>query len=442
MKLISRRTAVTGILSGTALLAWTASFPTNPDVVIVGAGAAGIAAARTLIRSGKSVIIVEAADRAGGRAHTDETIFGVPFDHGCSWITGGSDLPLIDIAIENNFTLLDHLGAGDYIFNGNQRLTREELDVNNSARTSIMRDLAVAGQARQDVSASSVIDTEREFSGFWQTWIGPMDYGVDFSDLSTLDYWNANDADVSYLVKEGLGNLIKGLADALPVQLNSRVTAIDWSGDGVKVTTSDGTIKAKTCIVTVSTGVLASGSIRFTPALPDTKQAAINNVPMGLLQKTALAFDGTRFGLRPNEWLSYRVPNKMPAEAMYFLIYPFNFDMMIGFFGGAFAWELSAEGEAAAIDFALGELEKMLGSDVRKHFVRGQMTGWDSNPYTLGSYGAARPGHHFDRYEIAKPLGERVFFAGEAMALPYAALCGGAYLNGIKIADQVRKVLQ
>ena len=167
------------------------------------------------------------------------------------------------------------------------------------------------------------------------------------------------------------------------------------------------------------------------------KLAAIKNVPMGLLSKVTLQFEGERFGLHPNQWLTYQVPDKMPAEACFFLTWPFGFNIMIGFVGGDFGWRLSAAGTEAAVDFALGEVVKMVGSDARRHFVKGHLTQWASNPWTQGAYSAARPGHFSARAELARPLGNRLFFAGEATAVRYQQLCAGAYASGERAAAEV-----
>jgi monoamine oxidase len=155
---------------------------------------------------------------------------------------------------------------------------------------------------------------------------------------------------------------------------------------------------------------------------------------MGLLAKVALQFDGEKFGLHRNQWLTYDVDGETPAEACYFLTWPFDFNLMVGFVGGDFGWMLSAQGAEAAIDFALGEVVKMVGSGARKHFVKGHLTGWASNPWTRGAYTAARPGHHDAREALARPLGDRLFFAGEALAAPYYQLCSGAYNTGETVA--------
>jgi len=437
----TRRAVLAALLASAAKPTWAKVRSSDVDVVVIGAGASGLAAGRALLAAGRTVVILEAAGRVGGRAFTESDTFSIPFDHGCSWLTGAPNLPLVQTARNWDFTLHGHLRARETIYVGNRPATRAEFAAYGRAWSSVNAALKRAGRAGQDVPASTVIPTDLEFSGISQTWIGPIDWGVDFKNLSTMDHWKSADPEINYMVKEGLGTLITRLARGLPIRLRTPVTEIDWSGSGVKVVTPEGEIRAKACIVTVSTGVLRAGSIRFKPSLPDWKQYAFDKLPMGLLQKVALQFDGERFGLRRNSWLAYWVPNEMPAEAVYFLTFPFDSDMMIGFFGGDFGWRLSREGEVVALDFAIGELVKMLGSNVRKHFVRGRMTGWADNPHILGAYAAAAPGHYGARAKLLQPIAERVYFAGEATAMPYVSLCGGAFLNGDAVGREVAETL-
>ncbi len=437
----SRRAFLSGMAATAALPAWAQSVPTDPDVVVIGAGSAGLAAAHALIAEGLSVVIVEGANWIGGRAYTESEIFGVPFDHGCSWVMGPADLPYIEMAEDWGFTLQNHSGAGEAFFVGDRRATSAESRRYDEAWSLVDGAINRAGRSGNDVAASSVVPADLEFGGVVQTWMGPMDWAVDFTDLSTRDVSQYGPIGSYFMIREGFGALVARMGADLPVQLETPATGIDWSGGGVAVETPAGTIRARACIVTVSTGVLQAGSIRFTPDLPGWKQDAIDSLPMGLLAKVALQFDGERFGLGANQWLTYRVPNEIPAEACYFLTFPFGFDLMIGFIGGAFGWRMSAEGTHAAVDFALEEVVKLFGGRARDHFVKGHLTDWAGNPWTLGAYAAARPGRYDARAELARPIADRVFFAGEAVAIPYVQLCGGAYLNGEAVAREVAATL-
>lgn len=438
---IKRRTVLAGLTMAGAGPLIAQPLPKTPDVVIVGAGAAGMAAGHELKKRGLSFVIVEAASRAGGRAWTESQSFGVPVDHGCSWISNSDDNPFTDIARDGGFTLVNHTDAGSDLFDldGN-RADDADGAAYDRAWGALIRAVERAGESGRDVAASTVIP-DIPWGASVQSWMGPMDYGVDFDQLSTLSYWNSDESQPSFIVREGLGAVVGTLADGLPIALDTPVTAVDWSGDGVAVETARGTIRAKACVITVSNGVLNAGTIRFTPALPAWKQEAASNIPMGLLLKVPLLFDGARLGLGENNWVDYRIPEDKPGEACFFVAWPTGHDYVFGNIGGRFAWDLSAEGPDAVIDYALGELVRLVGSDARKHFLKGLATDWAENPLTLGAYGAVRPGTYGARKILARPVGDRVFFAGEAVAGEVSALVNGAYLSGRATAKAVARSL-
>jgi monoamine oxidase len=429
-----------GITAGSATVNMARAFPTAPDVVVIGAGAAGIAAARALIAAGKSVIMIEAADRIGGRAITESATFGQPYDLGCSWLQGPETLPHLALARARGFGLVDFGTASDAHFLGNQRATVAERRAFERSWDRI--EAALERAMGRDVAASTVIPAGLPYSAAVQSWIGPMDHGVDFADLSTADFNVYAELETDYLVREGMGSLVALLGEGLPVRLSTAATHVDWSGAGVRVETTAGTITASACIVTVSTGVLAGGAIRFTPDLPVDRQDAIADVPMGLLEKVGLMFDGARFGLPDDGILTQLYDGSVPAPACHFLTFPTGHDYVVGFVGGSFGWALAAEGGEAAIDFALAELVRAVGSDARRHFRGGHFSAWARNPLTIGAYSAARPGRHASRATLGQPLGDRVFFAGEAVAGDHIALMSGAHLSGERVAGDVISVLE
>lgn len=408
------------------------------DVVVVGAGAAGLAAGRRLRAAGRSVVILEASSRIGGRAFTESHIFGFPFDHGCAWLQGPAGLPHSRLAETAGFTLVNQREHQEWLYTAHGPATAAETAAFEAAADRLSHALA---NAPQDVAADRYLDVADPWSATAATWFGAMDHGVDLADLSTADFSCYGPYAVNALVREGLGTLVLRSAEGLPVRTDSPVTGIDWQGAGVTVHSTRGDLRARACIVTVSTGVLAAGSIHFQPGLPPSTLAAIHDLPMGLLTKIALATDGSRFGLPDNCYLSRRVQGPLPAPACFFLAFPTGWDLIVGFVGGRFGWELSRAGEQTAIDFALGELTAMLGHDVRRHVLRGCMTDWADNPLTLGAYAAARPGRHAARQALAMPIAERIFFAGEALGGAYPALMSGAHLSGEAAAEQVLQQL-
>ena len=443
----SRRDVMTGLgaavfapgLPSLVLAQAPAALPLNPDVVIVGAGAAGLSAARTLIAAGKSVLVLEAMNRTGGRAFAEAETFGVPFDWGCAWIHSADRNPLFPLAKQWGFDVVHQQPDLDRIYYGFEarRFSDEEVKRTSEAEQRISNLCESAAKVRDGAVSELVAITtpEEEVAA---TYIGPMDMAVDLSSLSIRDYAAQADLEPNYLVPAGYGNVVRKLGDGVPVSLGTPVKRIRYGGQGVALETDKGSVSARACIVTCSTGALASGNIRFDPPLPVWKQTAIAEVPMGLLAKIPLLIEGERFGLAPNEDILLELPG---LQDIYFLCFPFDSNMMIGFVGGAFAWELSAAGKDAAVDFALQSLRRMFGERAADRVVKADFTRWASNPWVRGAYSAALPGKFAARAEIARPIADRLFFAGEAMAGPFTQTSGGAVLSGEATAKDVLRVL-
>jgi monoamine oxidase len=206
-----------------------------------------------------------------------------------------------------------------------------------------------------------------------------------------------------------------------------------------------GTITARAVIVTVSTGVMNSGAIRFMPPLPNDHQAAFANVPMGLLAKIPFLIPG--LGREPNAPQPYAniLDERGGRQNIYFKARPWDSDLMVGFVGGDFAWELSAAGEKAAIDFATQRLSDIFNTDMSEKVKKGLLTPWASNPFALGAYAMAKPGDFKSREIIKHSVNDRVFFAGEAMAPDPDGMfgtCSGAYNSGMAVAGKVAATLK
>ncbi|MEM9498521.1 MAG: NAD(P)/FAD-dependent oxidoreductase [Pseudomonadota bacterium] len=434
--LIGRRTLLAGLAASTTTPLFAQSLPTSPDVVIVGAGSAGLAAGRTLKDAGISFVIVEAADRVGGRAYTESTTFGQPVDHGCSWMNGSTENIYAKLAKVKGFTLVDHSDPGYDLFDlAGNRADDAEWQAFSEAWNTIPQAISAAGRAGKDVSIASVVP-DMPYAAAVKFDLALV-YGKNVDEISTKEWWSGASANPQALAREGLGTLVAMLAEDLPISLGTAVTGIDYSGDGVSVETSKGTIRAKACLVTVSTGVLNAGKIRFTPDLPVWKQEAIANIPMGLLMKVPLMFDGARLGLGENNWVSYRLEEDNPGEAITYLAWPCGLDYLMGFMGGDFAWSLYAEGQDAVVDYAMSELERLVGGDARKHFKGGFASDWADNPNVLGAYGVVRPGAFEARREIGKPVDDKLFFGGEAAAGALTQRVDGAYDSGRTNAQQI-----
>jgi monoamine oxidase len=203
--------------------------------------------------------------------------------------------------------------------------------------------------------------------------------------------------------------------------------------------TAKGDVAARAAVVTVSTGVLSLGGLRFAPDLPEPHEAAIHNLPMGLLTKIPLLIKGERHGLKPFEdMLIERGGNR----DVYFLCHPFDLDLLIGFVGGDFAWELAAAGAEATTDFVVQSLSRALGSDIEKQVITSAVTDWGANRWTRGAYAAASPGSTDPREVLRQPVADRIFFAGEALGGPLMQTCAGARLSGEETAGRLIKLLR
>jgi monoamine oxidase len=407
------------------------------DVVVIGAGAAGLAATRTLVERGLRVIALEARDRVGGRAWTDIETFGVPFDRGCAWLHSGDINPWRDIARRLGFTVVERKQVWRSRV-GRHRLSPEQEAEWDAAIAARFATIAARGADGSDLPASQAAASSTTWDPLidavisWYT-------SVDAEQLSTRDVHNILDTDTDWPIVEGYGALVASYGEGLPVSLTTPVKRIDWGGRAVVAESSAGAVRARAAIVAVPTSVLASGSIRFDPALPPAKQEAIQQIPLGVAEKVVLQIEPHLLGVEPG---SFGVPRADSPGTIAFQFHPFSRPIVIGFLGGAFGRELLTGGEAAATDFAVAELADMFGGDVRRHVRRSTTTTWALDSYIAGGYSAARPGHAHRRIDLAEPVDGKLFFAGEACSVDSFATCHGAYLTGIDAARAAAAALR
>lgn len=406
-------------------------------MVVIGAGAAGLAAARTLLDAGRTVTVLEARERIGGRAYTESASFGVPFDHGCSWIHDYPRNPWTAIARDEGFTLVednpDHL-----LYDGAASAPADAEDELWAAYDAYSSAIDRAAEAGQDVSAASVAPSDRPWSDAAADLLGPLDMGADMDQVSTLDWYHAAWGEPELMVADGLGAVVARYGAGLPVSLATPVERVLWGGKGVTLETPKGTVRARCAVVTVSTGILAARDIAFDPPLPLRKREAILATPMGLLDKIALAFVPGVLDAKPGTRLLVRGAS---GSLLYYLLRPFGTEMAIAFTGGSAAAALESEGGSAAIDAALAGLSLALGSRVESGFDRGLATAWGEDDWTLGAYAHSLPGRAHLRPRLAEPVADRLFFAGEACASTYATTVAGAYHTGVRAARAALAVL-
>ncbi|HTV70518.1 MAG TPA: NAD(P)/FAD-dependent oxidoreductase [Rhizobiaceae bacterium] len=404
---------------------------TDVDVVIVGAGSAGLAAAKTLRAAGLSIKVVEAMNRIGGRAYTSSDHFGIPFDIGCAWLHAADRNPYFEEAKSAGWTLHHHEMNVDHLYFGRHKASEED-EADMREADAHMAALLETYDGKDDRVSALLASGHAPRAA--ATFAGPMDFGKDYDEISVQDFKQAADLEPNYFTREGFGALVARYGADVPVEISTPVRKIRWDGTGVEVVTDRGWIRGRAVIVTTSPAVLAFEEIDFFPDLPDSHVRAFFDLPMGMLTKLPVEIKGTRLGLKPFEDLLIERPAQ---HDVYFLCFPFDLDLMVGFVGGDFAWELSAAGEAAGVDFVINRLCDIFGGDTRKHVARALMTNWGGERYVRGAYAAARPGRAGAREVLKQPVAEKIFFAGEHLAGPLMQTCGGARLSGEAVALQV-----
>jgi monoamine oxidase len=396
------------------------------DLAIVGAGAAGLAAAVAARELGLDTVVLEASHRIGGRGYTEEFAPGVAFDLGCHWMHSASLNPFVAIADRFGFTYRKGTyPRGLYLYNRwGTEAERAALDAfidrNHDA-------VMAAAHARAAVSQADV--TERD-----SLWTPVFDHfttlgtSVDPDQVGVEDTASYNDTGENWPVKEGYGALIARFGAGVDVALNCAARRIDWRGKAIAIETPSGTVSARRALITVSTGILGAGDIRFDPVLPDWKEAAIAALPLGTHNRIGILFDRDIFGSDCPRGAIIMMPD---SEVQAFALNAFGENYAVGYTGGRHAVWLERAGQQAAIDFTMERLVHVFGSEIRGHVQRTIVTAWHGDPWTRGSYSAAMPGQGHQRGELARPIDDRLFFAGEATSVEFMATAHGAYLSGI-----------
>jgi monoamine oxidase len=403
------------------------------DSVVIGAGAAGIAAGRHLAKSGVSFRILEARSRIGGRAFT-QSVSGFPIDRGCGWLHSADRNVWREIAANTGFTVdqtLPHWGEQAL----DRGLSKEEQDDFAKAWDALEHRFLEPPDTGPDQAASHLLEPGLRWNPLLNA-VSTYMSGAELNYVSALDLSRYTDTGVNWRVREGYGAAIAAYGATLPVTLDCAVRQIDHSGPQLRLDTTQGVLSTRTVIVTIPPTLLLSGGLRFRPELPD-KQRAAEGLPLGVANKLILSLDE---------------PEDMPIEGHLFgridrtetasyHLRPFGRPLIECYFGGALARTLEAKGPDAFFAFACDELTELMGSAFAKrlHFLTA--TSWALDPLAGGSYSFAHPGHADARQTLAQSIDNRLFFAGEACSPHFFSTAHGAYETGHTAAVEVLAAL-
>lgn len=407
----------------------------DSDLIIIGAGAAGLAAARTATENGLTYHLLEASHRIGGRAYTEEMAPGIPFDLGCHWMHSASLNPFVPIADRFSFHYRKNGAWRPNAFKNGRWATDAENDdilALGEANEKAMEESVARGE---DIAVADLVDHDH-FGSAFQTYWFTLYTSRDMDQMSAADVLAYRDTHENWPVREGYGALVARWAEDLPVTLNAAATHIRWGSQGVIVETPKGTLRGRRLLITISTNMLAAGRITFDPPLPDWKIEAATAVPLGVHNRIGIKLAYNPFG--PEVPLNATIELNDDAPPMAIQLRPFDMDYVVGVTGGRFGQWLEDAGSDVSVEHLTERLVAAFGSDIRKALTsRTIVTAWGGDPWTLGSYSGALPGNAHQRRELARPIDDILYFAGEATSPDFFSTCHGAYLSGIAAVKQI-----
>jgi monoamine oxidase len=439
MSALSRRSFLTGsaaaFTAGPAF-AQRSGIPSGEvDCIIVGAGAAGIAAARRFREANRSFILVEASNRIGGRCIVEQQNFGVPFDRGAHLIHNPDINPLTKLAARTGLEIYQAPSA-QRIRIGRRNARDGELEDYLATVVRANRAIADGTRGRPDTDCANLLPRDL---GEWQSTVefalGPYTSTKDLGEISAVDLSRSGERDVSALCRQGYGALLAKLSEGIPVQLDTAVKLVDIIGRGSKVelSTTKGAIVGRHCIITASTNVILD-RIKFDGGLPKRHQDAMEKLRLGSFDHIALELPGNPLGL-PRDDVVFEKASDSRTGALTANIGGTTLSTVS--VGGKFGRDLAAQGDKAMVEFAVEWLGGMFGPGVKKALGRTQVTQWTKDQWVQGAFASAAPGWQGARRILTEPIRNRVFFAGEAAHETAWGTVGGAWESGTRAADMV-----
>lgn len=418
------------------------------DVLVVGAGIAGLAAARALTAKGVRVTVLEARDRTGGRIHSRDG-----FDFGAHWIHGTEGNPLTNLA--RSVGVPTYFVGGDSTYTGGwdrmrfPSLPDEEkdrsiiaadavLDALDAARSAPGPDRSLADAVEAVLPQLGLTESEKRFARWHLDLLAREDCGADLRGLSARG-WDEGFEVYGYgdsVVLDGFQVLTDRLAEGLDIRLETVVQRIEHGAEGVRVLTDRGEFRSPRVLVTLPLGVLKAGAVVFDPPLPASKRAAIDRLGCGTLAKVGLLFERVFwpptvyvFGLDEDDGDAGTVAVSQAAVD--------GSPLLILLAGGRLGERVEAMTEAEARGWALERLRRAFGAEVPDP-VAVLRTGWSRDPFARGAYSHVAVGSSVaDIVAVAEPVDERLHFAGEATNPTQWAVAHGAYVSGLREAARI-----
>lgn len=419
-----------------------------PRVLVIGAGLAGLAAARELHDQGWDVTVLEGRERVGGRLWTSDRWPDLPLDLGASWIHGTEGNPLTQLARRAEAPLIATSYDSNRIYDsdGQELSTGKERRLDR-LRVQFQRAVEVAQRADKDTSLRQVIDRLQ------------AELGADLSDQQMLNFLLNSDVEQEYagsaeklsahwfdsaeefdgqdaLFASGFQTIVAFLASGLNIKMGQVVRRVVWEQTPVRVITDAEEYTADHVIVTVPLGVLKVGQVEFAPPLPRAVSQAIDRLDMGVLNKCYLRFPRV-FWPEDVDWLE--CITERPGEWVEWVSFAraLGAPVLLGFNAADRGREIEGWSDAEIVADAMAALRRLFGNEIPEP-IDYQLTRWASDPFALGAYSYNPVGATPQtRQQLARGFSDRLFLAGEATEAEYFGTAHGAYLSGLRAARQL-----
>lgn len=435
-----------GVITSTEEEDMTKSSSRDADVLVLGAGIAGLAAARTLTKRGRKVLVLEARNRIGGRMWTDSSL-GLPLDLGASWIHGVNGNPIAKLAKEFGIETMptDGENAIEFAADGSElpdgdweemeALFEEIYEEVAEMQAATDEDMSLQAAFDRVIAIRGISEEDLRRLNYYIHLVTALEYGADAKDLS-LWWWDLGEGfgGEEVIFPGGYNQITDGLANGLDIRLGEIVKRIRYGSDGVEVETSQGSYVADQAVVTFPLGVLKQSSVKFEPPLPESKQAAIQRLDMGVLNKVYLRFPEV-FWDEDVETISY-MGKELGEWCDWLNFLPFTgAPVLMAFHGGEKGFDLERLSDDDIVAGAMRTLRVIFGDDIPEP-EGALITRWGQDPFSLGAYSHVPPFASGDDHDaLAEPVDDVLFFAGEATSRSHPSTVHGAYLSGVRAAE-------
>lgn len=418
-------------------------------VIVVGAGIAGLAAARNLMDSRFDVLVMEARERAGGRLWTDDRL-GAPVDLGAAWIHGMLGNPIFGLTRKFGLmtTPTNYSESSLIDDNGNEATFLRKIAFAARANRILPRLKRLAHLLEQDTSVAAgvrLILKNAEMSQSEMCFLNR--HLIEFQALNAasleeqslfalVDGHGFLGGDLT--LPQGFAQVVERLAVGVKIKYGETVQNIIHTNNSATVETEKMSYEADAVIVTLPLGVLKAGTVSFSPALPEFKQASMSAIKMGLFNKIAMRFEEPFWPIHSD--LIELIPERHDLVVQFLNWYKYTGQpILIACIAADTARQWEAESNERTVALIMDVLKKYFGNSVKEP-VSTVITRWGQDEFSRGSYSVVHPGATAKQFDaLGEPVG-RLFFAGEATSMKHQGTVHGAYLSGLRAAKQIKNL--